>query len=137
MTTLLRPLLASLLFLLPALAHAQDHNPLPFPISVGGQAAQVTGKGADATFAKIANPVAADAPLEFGTRGEEMIIINVVAADEKGTPQPTATPTIIMIQGGTKSSLDKTMDGKKLAAGNYLLAAVTEGKTAHVLLTVK
>ncbi|CAN5297823.1 hypothetical protein BH20VER2_BH20VER2_05390 [soil metagenome] len=42
-----------------------------------------------------------------------------------------------MIQGGTKGSLDKTMDAKKLAPGHYVMAVVTEGKTASVFLTVK
>jgi hypothetical protein len=54
---------------------------LPFPVSVGGQAAK------DGTpFAKIENPVAA---------------------------------------------------GKKLAAGNYVMSGVSEGKTASILVTIK
>jgi hypothetical protein len=29
------------------------------------------------------------------------------------------------------------MDGKKLAAGNYVMSVVSEGKTASILLTIK
>ena len=43
----------------------------------------------------------------------------------------------ILLQGKTKTNLDKTMDGKKLAAGNYLMSVVSEGKTASILVTIK
>jgi len=65
------------------------------------------------------------------------LVINVVAANDQGTPNEGATPAIIVIQGSNKTTLDKTMDGKKLASGNYLLAAVAEGKTASVLFKVQ
>jgi len=29
------------------------------------------------------------------------------------------------------------MDGKKLAAGNYVMSLVSEGKTASILVTIK
>jgi hypothetical protein len=32
---------------------------------------------------------------------------------------------------------DRTMDGKKLAAGNYVMSVVSEGKTGSILLTIK
>ena len=125
--------------LLPVLVQAQsdEHTPLPFSVTIGGQAAQVKGKGADAVHATIEKPVAADAAIELGTKGGEMAIINVNAADEKGAPAQGATPAVIIIQNGTKTSLDKTMDGKKLAPGNYLMAIVAEGKTASVFLKVQ
>ena len=69
---------------------------------------------ADTAFATIEKPVAADAALEVGAKSD-MIIVNVVVADEKGTPKEGATPAIIVIQGGGKTTLAKTMDGKKLA----------------------
>jgi len=137
MTILPGRVLAALLLILPVAAQAEDYTPLPFPVSVGGQAAQVSGQAADAVHATVAKPVASDAALEIGTKGGEMIIINVVAADEKGGPKEGASPEVIIIQSGTKGSLDKTMDGKKLAPGNYLMAVVTEGKTASVFLKVQ
>ena len=31
----------------------------------------------------------------------------------------------------------QTMDAKKLAAGNYIISVVSEGKTASILVTIK
>ena len=104
---------------------------LPFPVSVGGQAAK------DGTpFAKIENPVAADAELSVQSK-DAMIIANVNSVNAKSEPVPGSTPAVILLQGKTKTNLDKTMDGKKLAAGNYVVSVVSEGKTASILLTIK
>jgi hypothetical protein len=104
---------------------------LPFPVSVGGQAAK------DGTpFAKIENPVAADAELSVDSK-DGMIIVNVHAVNAKNEPVPDSTPAVILLQGKTKTNLDKTMDGKKLAAGNYVMSVVSKGKTASILVTIK
>ena len=104
---------------------------LPFPVSVGGQAAK------DGTpFAKIENPVAADAELSVESK-DGMIIVNVHAVNAKNEPVPGSTPAVILLQGKTKTNLDKTMDGKKLAAGNYVVSVVSEGKTVSLLVTIK
>jgi hypothetical protein len=104
---------------------------LPFPVNVGGQAAK------DGTpFAKIENPVAADAELLVQSK-DGMIIVNVHAVNAKNEPVPGSTPAVILLQGKTKTNLDKTMDGKKLAAGNYIMSVVSEGKTASILVTIK
>jgi hypothetical protein len=104
---------------------------LPFPVSVGGQAAK------DGTpFAKIENPVAADAELSVQSK-DGMIIVNVNAVNAKNEPVPGSTPAVILLQGKTKTSLDKTMDGKKLTTGNYIMSVVSEGKTASIRLTIK
>jgi hypothetical protein len=42
-----------------------------------------------------------------------------------------------LLQGKTKTTIDKTMDGKKLSAGNYIMSVVSEGKTASILFTIK
>ena len=104
---------------------------LPFLVSVGGQVAK------DGTpFAKIESPVTADAELSVQSK-DGMIIVNVHAVNAKNEPVPDATPAVILLQGKTKTNLDKTMDGKKLAAGNYVMSVVSEGKTASILLTIK
>jgi hypothetical protein len=114
---------------LPCVLLASDS--LPFPVSVGGQAAK------DGTpFAKIENPVAADAELSVQSK-DAMIIVNVNAVNAKNEPVPGSTPAVILLQGKTKTNLDKTMDGKKLAAGNYVMSVVSEGKTASILMTIK
>ena len=104
---------------------------LPFPVSLGGQAAK------DGTpFAKIENPVAADAELAVESKSN-MIIVNVNKVDAKNEPVQGSTPAVILLQGKTKTNIDKTMEGKKLAAGNYLMSVVSEGKTASILFTIK
>ena len=104
---------------------------LPFPVSVGGQAAK------DGTpFAKIENPVAADAELSVQSK-DGMIIVNVHAVNAKNEPVPGSTPAVILLQGKPKTNLDKTMDGKRLVAGNYVMSVVSEGRTASILVTIK
>ena len=104
---------------------------LPFPVSVGGQAAKD-----GAPFAKIENPVAADAELSVESK-DGMIIVNVNAVNAKNEPVPGSAPAVILLQGKTKTNLDKTMDGKKLAAGNHVMSVVSEGKSASILVTIK
>src|SRR5262245_11556075 len=104
---------------------------LPFPVSVGGQAAKE-----GTPFAKIENPVAADAELSVQSK-DSMIIVNVHAVNAKNEPVPDSTPAVILLQGKNKTNLDKTMDGKKLATGDYVMSVVSEGKTASILLTIK
>ena len=104
---------------------------LPFSVSVGGQAAK------DGTpFAKIQNPVAADAELSVASK-DGMIIVNVHAVNAKNEPVPGSAPAVILLHGQTKTNLDKTMDGKKLGAGNYIMSVISEGKTASILVTIK
>ena len=104
---------------------------LPFPVTIGGQPAKD-----GIPFAKIANPVAADAELAVDSKGD-MIIVNVNAVNAKNEPVPGSAPAVILLQGKTKTTIDKTMDGKTLSAGNYVMSVVSEGKTASILFTVK
>ena len=104
---------------------------LPFPVSLGGQTAK------DGTpFAKIEDPVASDAELAVESKSD-MIIVNVNRVTAKNEPVPGSTPEVILLQGKTKTNIDKTMDGKKLSAGNYIMSVVSEGKTASILFTIK
>jgi hypothetical protein len=104
---------------------------LPFPVTLGGQAAR------DGTpFAKIENPVAGDAELAVDSKSD-MIIVNVNMVNAKNEPVPGSTPVVILLQGKTKTTIEKTMDGKKLSAGNYIMSVVSEGKTASILFTIK
>jgi hypothetical protein len=122
------------LVLSPVIVHAteEENTALPFSVSLGGQAAKAV---AGSPFAKIETPVAANAALEVGASG--MIIINVASANEKGEPKEGDTPAVIVIQSGNKTTLDKTMDGKKFSAGNYHMAVVADGKTASVSFKIQ
>src|SRR5437667_12818226 len=85
---------------------------LPFPVSLGGQAAK------DGTpFAKIENPVAADAELAVESKSD-MIIVNVNIVTTKNEPVPGSTHAGILLQGKSKQTSAKTMAGKKLPPGN-------------------
>jgi len=61
----------------------------------------------------------------------------VNSVNAKSEPVPGSTPAVILLQGKNKTNLDKTMDGKKLAAGNHVVSVVSEGKTASILVTIK
>ena len=115
-------------------ARAQDATSLPFPVSVGGQAATYK-KGEP--FAKLAKPVKNDAPLEVTAKADRMIIINVHKTDAKGVPAPGAQPAIILLQGTNKGTLAGTMDKQKIAAGDYILSVVAEGKTSSILFKIE
>ena len=111
---------------------AQDGS-LPFPVSLGGQAA--TYKAGE-PFARIANPVKSDAAIEV-TAKADMIIINVNKTNEKGEPESGGQAAVISAQGTNKGALDKSMDKRKFAPGDYLLSVVAEGKTASILFKIE
>lgn len=125
--------LLSVLFLGLGLSRAQDYSALPFPVSLGGQAAAYK-KGEP--FAKIANAVKNDAAIEVTATGNP-IIINVNKTDANGQPAPGASPAVILLQGTTKGSLAGTMDKQKFAAGNYMLSVIADGKTATILFKIE
>ena len=115
-------------------ARAQDDGSLPFPVSLGGQAATYK-KGEP--FAKLDKPVKNDAAIEVTAKADQMIIINVNKTDEKGAPAAGGQPAIIILQNTNKGTLAGTMDKQKLAAGNYMLSVIASGKTATILFKVE
>ena len=124
-------LLAALAVIGLAFAPARAGDALPFSVTVGGQAAK------DGTpFAKLTEPVAANAPIEVGAKAD-MVIINVHKANADGSPAEGGQPAIILLQGTNKGALDQTMDKQKLAPGKYLLSVVAGDKTASIQFTVK
>ena len=114
-------------------APAQD-GALPFPVSLGGQAATYAS---GSPFAKVAKAVPNDAAIEVGAKGEQMIIINVSKTDGNGQPAPGSSPAVILLQGTNKGTLAGTMDKSKLAAGNYLLSVVAGNKTATIQIMIE
>ncbi len=114
-------------------AWAQSAGPLPFSVSLGGTAA--TAKDGE-PFAKIAQPVAADAAIEVGAKSD-MIIINVSKLGPDGTPNSGTQPAIILLQNSQTGSLAKTMDQQKLAPGPYLMSITADGQTALIRCTIQ
>lgn len=117
--------------LLATLTWATASDSLPFPVTIGNQAVK-PGE----PFAKLPEPVAADASLEI-TSKPELIIINLTKAAADGTPEPGATPAVILLQGTTKGKLNQTMDQKKPAPGHYLMSVVAGGQTATIQLRIR
>ena len=112
---------------------AQDDTPLPFPVKVAGQAATYK-KGEP--FAKLDQPVANNADLQVDAKAE-MIIVNVGKVNAQNEADPTKQPAVILLQKTTKTTLDKTMDGKKLEPGTYLLSISAGERTATIKFSVK
>lgn len=106
---------------------------LPFPVTVGGQAAQAEGP-----VARTAVPVAADALVEAGAKGE-MMLINIFRSDAKGnvTTANASAQEIIMVNGASNAKLNQTMSKKPLSAGQYLMNIVVGSNTSRVTFTVK
>lgn len=115
-----------------ATAHAQDS--LPFPVKVGGIAAEAK---AGQPFAQVPKPVSTTADLELGVKGTGMSILNVTPVNAKNEPVPGASPAVIILQDTAKGSLAKTLDGQKLKPGKYLLSVVADGKTASILVQLE
>jgi hypothetical protein len=110
-----------------------DSSPLPFSVTVGGQAA--THKKGE-PFAKLEKPVAADAEIVLGAKSD-LAIINIHKAKADGSPDTSSQPAIIMLQGTHKGTLDKTLDGKKLDAGKYFFSITAGERTASIQFTIK
>ena len=108
----------------------------PFQVKVGGQLAAIEGKPDNAIFAKLKEPVAANAEIEIlGVPG--MIIINVFKVNPDGSVTSSASPKIIMVQNGTKTRLDETLDKSTLPPGLYGMNIVYANVTSRVMFVVK
>jgi hypothetical protein len=134
MKTLLFSLLALITTGLVAARAQDDGGSLPFPVSVGGQAATYK-KGEP--FAKIAKPVKNDAALEVTAKKNDMIIINVHKSDAKGAPVQGGSPATIILQKTNKGTLADSMDKKKLEPGDYLLSVTADDKTSTILFKIE
>jgi hypothetical protein len=77
------------------------NDSLPFPVSLGGQAAKE-----GMPFAKIENPVASDAELAVESKSD-MLIVNVNIVNAKNEPVPGSTPAVFLHQGNTLSPESK------------------------------
>jgi hypothetical protein len=131
MKTLLFSLFAT--FFAASALSAQEVTSLPFSVKFGGQAA--TYKKGEA-FAKVEQPVATNAELSVETK-DSTVIVNAVKASAKGEPVAGAQPAVILLQNTSKTTLDKTLDGKKLDPGTYLFSVVAGGQTASIIVTLK
>lgn len=110
---------------------AAASDTLPFGVSLGGQAAKE-----GTPLASIEKPVAANAELVVAGKAD-IIIVNVTPADAKGDPKEGATPAVIILQGTSKTTLDKTLDGQKFTAGKYCMSVTMDGKTATLRFEVQ
>ncbi|MBF0118434.1 MAG: hypothetical protein HQK79_06325 [Desulfobacterales bacterium] len=109
---------------------------LPFGVKMDGQNAVVEKN--DETFARIKNPVPANASMVFDVDVKDgQIIINIFKSDDKGNASQENPAIIMGAKGSNKTALNKTMDKRKLAPGTYLMNVVGSGETSRVMFTVK
>ena len=108
----------------------------PFQVKVGGQLAFIEGNWQTAIFAKLKEPVSADAEIEI-LGVPAMVIINVFKVNPNGSVTSSESPKIIMVQNGTKTRLDETMDKSKLPPGLYGMNIVYANVTSRVMFTVR
>jgi hypothetical protein len=127
----MKSLLLSIAFAASLAINALANDTLPFPVTIGGQKAKE-----GTPFASIEKPVSNNAELAVDTKAE-MIIVNVTPTNAKGEVTPGGQVAIILMQGTNKTNLDKTMDGKKIAPGNYTVSIVNGEKTALVRIVVQ
>lgn len=110
-------------------------GPLPFGVTLGGQKAKA-GILPTAAFAKIADPVAADAEFVISSN-EAMIIINIFDCDDKGNVASSATPAVIMLQGSNKGKINSVMSGTAPKTGTHIMNITAGADTARILFKVK
>ncbi len=120
---------------------AEEERPIvyPFDVKVAGQLAVANESNPDLTiFAKIKDPVSADAEVEVSGTGD-MILINIFPVLETGeVPAEAANQTkVIMKQSGKTMSLSETMDNSSLSPGLYGMNIGYGGKTSRVMFRVK
>ncbi|NOY75271.1 MAG: hypothetical protein GXP32_05715 [Kiritimatiellaeota bacterium] len=103
---------------------------LPFSVSVDG------AKAATATeiCAKIERPVPNNAELILGTSNDDVIVISFFPCDQDGVVVSGGKPSLIILRGSSKVSLDSTLDKKPLKSGYQLMRITAGDKAASVLL---
>lgn len=107
---------------------------MPFDVKLGGQSTVAK----NAVCAGIANAVANNAEIVIDASKDKMMIINAFPCDPEGNVAQGAKAAVILIKkGDNKTTIDKTMDKKKLSAGNYIMNVVANNKTARVFFVVK
>ena len=128
----MKPLTLTLLTTSLLALRAWAGDSLPFAVTVGGQAAKD-----GVPFAKLTEPVAANAAIEIGAKAD-LIIINVHKAKADGSPaEGGPQPAVILLQNTSKGALDQTMDKQKFAPGKYFLSISAGEKTASIQFSIK
>jgi len=107
---------------------------LPFGVSIGGHPAKDEGRADGIAVIKDAVDPSAEIVIDAKP---DMIILNIVAANDDGSVKEGSQPAVIVMQGKNKTGLDQTMDKKPLADGPYRMNAVAEGKTSILIFRVK
>jgi hypothetical protein len=105
---------------------------LPFEVMVDGKKAVV----ATEICAKIATPVKNDSKLEIAAANKEVVVISFFPCDKDGIVVSGGKPSLIILRGNSKTSLNATLDKKALPPGFQLMRVTAGDKTASVLLNV-
>jgi len=123
-----------LAFLFTFTAPAVAGTALPFGVTLGGQKAVLASPAA--AFAKVPDPVAADAELVVDTK-EAMTIINIFDCDAQGNVASSAVASVLILQGTNKGKINKVMTGKPPKTGNHIMNITAGAATARVFFKVQ
>lgn len=115
---------------------AEADSALPFDVTLGGAKARLARP--DATFARVASPVPADASVTVGIPFDDTttIVISVYKANAEGKVLPDSPPASIVLSGTNRGSLSDTVNGKPLAGGWYRMNVVAGGRIAVVAFRI-
>ena len=105
---------------------------LPFGIAIAEHKAVVDSPIA----ARIAEPVANDAEIVCDTVNNGLIEISFFPCDKEGIVVGGKKPALILLRDGNKTTLDKTIYGKKLVPGFYKMDVTSGNKTSRVVIEI-
>jgi hypothetical protein len=112
---------------------AKAQAQLPFPVKVDGNSAVTNSTIA----ALIEDSVSSDSEILCEVANDDIINITFFPCDNEGIVVPGKKPALIIIRESNKSSLDKTIDGKKLTPGFYLMDVSQGNRTSRIVIEVE
>jgi hypothetical protein len=112
---------------------AKSQAQLPFSVKVDGNSAVINSTIA----ALIEDSVSSDSEILCEIANDDIINITFFPCDNEGIVVPGKKPALIIIRDGNKSSLDKTIDGKKLTPGFYLMDVSAGNTTSRIVIEVE
>jgi hypothetical protein len=106
---------------------------LPFNVAIDGKKA----KPASETAAVIETPVSPTSEIVCDCMDTNLINITFMPCEKDGIVIPGKKPALILIRDSNKITLDRTIDNKPLAPGNYLMDVTSGDKTSRIVIEIK
>lgn len=106
---------------------------LPFGVAINGNDA----KPYSTIAALIEEPVSIDSEIICDIVNDDIINITFFPCDKEGIVIPGKKPALIIIRDGSKTTLNKTIDGKKLTSGFYIMDATSGDITSRIVIEIQ